>query len=204
LAGGESGEKMRSHTLEKVWTTNAGYKAVVLMFNRMGHRCGYVGVPPSHMLYKKEYSSYCPELASLVQYTKEGPVGKRGPILVFCMVGLGVEPRPDNIFDVHGGLAFSNGGDWGSNYPIPNTNLWWFGYNCGHCDDGLDYSVMPASVSRTLSVIAPRLGTIRTLEYCVAECESLAQQLDFVAIEYRKLLFRSYENGRVERGRQWE
>lgn len=36
---------------------HAGYKCVVV-FNMMGIRCGYVGIPKNHPLYGKGYSDY--------------------------------------------------------------------------------------------------------------------------------------------------
>lgn len=36
---------------------HAGYKCVVV-FTRMGHRCGYVGIPKEHPLYGKGYDEH--------------------------------------------------------------------------------------------------------------------------------------------------
>ena len=56
--------------------------------------------------------------------------------------------------DVHGGLTYSGLG----NYPAgeEHEDKWFFGYDCGHYQDDLDKC---------------------TLEYCIAQCESLAIQL---------------------------
>lgn len=58
----------------------------------------------------------------------------------------------------HGGLTYS--GD-SKSYPAISTdeeNLWWVGFDCAHYDD-----------------IASIGG--QTLEYCIQECESIANQL---------------------------
>lgn len=67
--------------------------------------------------------------------------------------------------DVHGGLTFAEGE---SDYPAESDGLWWFGYDCGHLGDGTD-SVGPMSIGLN--------GPVRSLDYCKAQCESLASQL---------------------------
>ena len=42
-------------------------------------------------------------------------------------------------FNCHEGITYSNGGK-NSNYPI-NSDLWWFGFDCGHCYDSNDYDL---------------------------------------------------------------
>jgi hypothetical protein len=37
------------HTLEKDWDYK-GYRCIVLMYNDVGHRCGYVGIPQGNPL----------------------------------------------------------------------------------------------------------------------------------------------------------
>lgn len=178
-----------SRTVEKVWTTEAGHRAVVLMYNSLGHRCGYVGLPPSHSLYQESYNEMCPKLGSLVSCTLNSPVGKRGIISVVCWDGM--KPTPEIVFDVHGGITYSDGGSWENRYPIPNTGLWWFGYDCGHAGDGRDLSVLP-SESRGFLGRYLSYDPVRSMEYCIKECESLSQQLEFANIEYQRLLFRRF------------
>jgi len=69
---------------------------------------------------------------------------------------------PEDMFDVHGGLTYSGGED---DFPV-ESDLWWFGYDCGHLGD----------VSDICSE-----GVFRDLDYCKAECESLAKQISEVA-----------------------
>jgi len=49
-------EEFRMHTVEAVWEAY-GLKCVVVAL-AVGHRCGYVGVPPSHPAYNVRYMDY--------------------------------------------------------------------------------------------------------------------------------------------------
>ena len=131
------------------------------------HRCGYVGIGPNHCLYKKGYDDNIPEqLIKKWEEIKNGPVGKRGIMDIFCY-----SMFPDNIptvsllFDVHGGITYS--GDGGGVYPANSQDIWWFGFDCGHDGDGSlsKYSFMYDTYP------------VRSQEYVEAECERLAAQL---------------------------
>lgn len=85
-------------------------------------------------------------------------------------------PNDGDWFDVHGGLTYANGN---AHYPVA-SDLWWFGYDCGHSGDG--HSPEYLEQQRTRYPHQPFMwddGTdvFRTLEYCASECESLAAQL---------------------------
>lgn len=89
--------------------------------------------------------------------------------------------------DVHGGLTYSNGGG-GSYFPI-ESDLWWFGFDCGHFDDLNDmesyeryFGDMPdymKHVERFDRTIKYRqdIATVKTQEHVEAECKRLAEQL---------------------------
>jgi hypothetical protein len=141
---------------EKTWTTESGHTAVVL-FVRDSHRCGYVGIRGSNALHGKAYGH---ELPKEYRDRLEGQaIGKRGIIPIFCM-GTKEGVPLDVWFDVHGGLTYANSG---KEYPVENDgDLWWFGFDCAHSGDKTGHS--------------PE-GEERTLEYCIAECESLSRQL---------------------------
>jgi hypothetical protein len=71
--------------------------------------------------------------------------------------------------DVHGGLT----------YAFDNQ----FGFDCAHFYDAKDHALM-SDEYRKIYEKWPRLdegGTIKTLEFCVAECEKLAAQLKELA-----------------------
>lgn len=81
---------------------------------------------------------------------------------------------PDVYFNVHGGVTYTGGGK-GSKYPV-ESDLWWFGYDCNHAGDGKDLSVVSDAL-REIKIRFPTYGIIRTTEYCIDECKSLAEQL---------------------------
>jgi hypothetical protein len=118
-------------TIEKKWTTTAGYEAEVLA-TKMGHRCGYVTVPADHPCAGKDYNEL--------------------------------------DVNVHGGLTYGNGPQ--------------FGFDCAHLYDAKD----PALMSDEFRKIYERWpsmreldGTVKTLEFCVKQCEKLAAQLKELA-----------------------
>lgn len=163
-------------TVEKDWVTEAGYRAVVIMGDR-GTRCGYVAVPAGHPLFGVDYSGQTP---NLVTPDADEEVGKRGLIPLLCAQGQ--MDRPDIVFDVHGSLTYSGGGP---KYPVEAENVWWFGYDCAHHNDAaspehveamkLKYPDKPFMWCDGSGFSNESVH--RTLDYCVAECESLAEQL---------------------------
>lgn len=153
--------------VEKDWTTRAGFRAVVIMTD-MGHRCGYVGVPETHPLYGVPYNEHCDALTFPAGET----LGKRGVISLLCAGG--EKASPEIVFDVHGGITYSGGR---GAYPV-ESGLWWFGYDCGHAGDAPSPEAVADRVARMGSVFYPSPDEVhRTLDYCVGECESLAEQL---------------------------
>lgn len=163
--------------IEKDWVTKAGLRAVVLM-GGMGHRCGYVGVPKGHLLYGTKYND---DTHALKDLADGETIGDRGIMALF--LGNSDKPgmqRPDYVFDVHGSLTFSDGGE-GSTYPVA-SDLWWFGYDCGHHGDAPSDEYL--AVKRAEN---PRLAHLwrpyddesvhRDLAFCEKQCEQLAEQL---------------------------
>lgn len=161
-----------------------GIKYVVL-FTSNGHRCGYVGIDKDNVLYEKDYSD---KLTILSKEDVEGQeIGKRGIIPLLMSFDDDEDDnsmRMDCYFDVHGGITYSGGG-LNSKYPI-ESNLWWIGFDCAHCDDGKDldlayqYELIPLEQKEAIQQIEnmyPTYGTIRTLEYVEQECKNLIDQI---------------------------
>jgi hypothetical protein len=151
-----------------------GLRCIVLAVP-MGHRCGYVGVPQGHPLHGLAYGDGSPVLKAAWEKAKEGPIGKRGILSVLLAPCEGDLPKVDSVFDVHGSITYS-GGD--NKYPVVSDGLWWFGFDCAHCDDGKDESLM----SEEYLAIHHRYpswdrGEVRTEEYVAVECIRLAEQL---------------------------
>ena len=68
---------------------------------------------------------------------------------------------------VHGGLTYAEAED----------EAWCFGYDCAHWDDAKDPALMSDEYKKAFRNWPGSGGTIKTLDFCVAECESLAKQL---------------------------
>lgn len=156
--------------VEKDWITKAGLRAVCYVCSRGGrkkHRCGYVEVPQGHPLYGVAYVDQIPQITQ--EEVASQTIGKKSPIIALTAGvnsdGDGLVRRsPDILFDVHGGLTYSGGKD---GYPVEGSTGWWFGFDCAHHDDG---EIEPD----------PRFdhgGEVRSEQYVVNECESLAAQI---------------------------
>mgnify|MGYP000849681354 FL=1 len=65
-----------------------------------------------------------------------------------------------NDFYVHGVITYSGC----EQYPVEHNGLWCFGYDCAHLGDATAFAGYSGEV-------------LRSLEYCVDQCESLADQL---------------------------
>ena len=108
-----------------------------MIFGAIGHRCGYVGIPKNHPLYGKDYSDYLE--------IKKSDVGDREVSGIFPLLGACMDEderiRIEAYFQCHGGITYAGGGEH-SDYPI-ESDLWWFGFDCGHAGDksDLDYAI---------------------------------------------------------------
>jgi hypothetical protein len=75
----------------------------------------------------------------------------------------------DVDLDVHGGLTYAGMED----------GDWWFGYDCAHLGDARDPELMSDEYKNVL--LGRKLNfdgdTVKTLDFCVNECESMAWQL---------------------------
>lgn len=80
--------------------------------------------------------------------------------------------------EVHGGLTY--GGNK-KNYPAVSEGLSWFGFDCAHLGDARDPSLMKGEYKECYDKGYLHMefegDTIKTLDYCIGECESLARQL---------------------------
>jgi len=130
---------MLNYKLEKEFEYK-GYTCVVLA-QRIGHRCGYIGIDKENACYEKDYDS--------------------------CDI------------EVHGGLTYDGGGE-NSTYPI-KSNLWWIGFDCAHSGDAKDNDIInelnEGSPNLDFLLSLNDYGEVRTLDYCVQECESVVDQL---------------------------
>lgn len=83
---------------------HCGYKCVVL-FQPMGHRCGYIGIPETHPLYGSSYGSYLD--------IKKSDIGDREISGVFQLFLACLDDderiQIDAYFQCHGGITYSGG-----------------------------------------------------------------------------------------------
>lgn len=172
---------MKDYIVEREFE-HAGYKCVVL-FSRMGHRCGYVGIPKEHPLYREDHTGH---LDMTMKDLQDMEIGKRSTISLLGQAFDDTDKvRLETYFDVHGSLTYSGGGE-NSEYPI-ESNLWWFGFDCAHYQDGKDlqlaYEKFPQhreSIKRMVEIeqMYPIDDVVlRTEEYVADECKRLAEQL---------------------------
>ena len=81
--------------------------------------------------------------------------------------------------NVHGGLTYAGCND---SYPAPSDGLWWLGYDCAHWGDVRDPSLMTPDYKELhdkglFTSALDDYGVVRSLDYCIEQCESLAKQL---------------------------
>ena len=145
---------MKSYIIEKEWISN-GLKCIVV-FQRGGYRCGYVEIPQTHPLFGKYYNNYINDSTN-------------------------VEIK--DFFNVHGGITFSE------EFSEQSANHnWFFGFDCAHWNDKFDFDLAEKYFpeEKTLYSILKSTSTnstsekdcsIKTLDYVVEQCESLAKQL---------------------------
>ena len=145
----------------------------VVVFTRMGHRCGYVGINKEHRLYGVDYGQHIKFLAK--ESVENAPIGKRGIIPIMCWDGERI--TPEIYFDVHGGITYAGSG----NYPV-DSDLWWYGFDCAHAGDRNDYNKLReyglANEKRIEEIMSWDLeGVTRSQDYVEQECKNLADQL---------------------------
>ncbi len=132
----------------------------IVLATDMGHRCGYVEVRAKHPLYKLYYSDRSEKLKYALKKRKKKPMGEQPSfaVMISCLSGK-IEPSPDVVFEVHGGITFSNHGKEG--YPVKSKG-WWFGFDASHCDDAKDPMLMNEEWKKIGNHF--RNGVVRTKE----------------------------------------
>jgi hypothetical protein len=156
--------------------------------------CGYVGVGPEHPLFGLPVNHPLKLPPSWFEGRKfdQG----LGPMDLFIHIMSGAKSIDDATpicvaFHVHGGC------NWAAEH-VPGSEpdgRWWFGFDCGHAGDiapntGNEAKFMremvesmPEHVRETMRdiVFRQREGVYRDQPYVVAECQSLAAQLNAYA-----------------------
>lgn len=87
----------------------------------------------------------------------------------------------------HCGLTYSDSGLHNQD----DTDIWWIGFDCGHCCDGYDVETAKKLFADNESVLRQILmyehtgyyatcnkeNPVRTLEYCMEQCKSIVDQI---------------------------
>lgn len=163
-----------------------GYECVVAL-QRLGHRCGYVGIPESHPLYRKNCTDYLE--------IKKDDLGDREVSGIFQLLSASLDKderiKIEAYFQCHGGITYSGGGK-NSNYPV-KSDLWWFGFDCGHAGDKPDFDAVFSKFTGDmkdfirLKELSDELlidgEVIRSEQYVTDECKKLAEQLKEFEVE---------------------
>lgn len=154
----------------------------VVIFGSNGYRCGYVGVDENSPLYGMNASDSIE--VDMTEFRKE-PLGKRG---VLAVLSLAFRDEQDSVplsayFDVHGGITYAAGDFY---YPVKSM-YWWFGFDCGHNNDGIDLDTVKENWGRNPIIMNSvrilercnpyRDFPVRSKEYCEEECKSLTNQI---------------------------
>jgi hypothetical protein len=117
-----------------------GLDCLIVRSLTTGGLCGYVGVPEGHPLYETPYNKPVALLAGMLAERMNKPLGETPgmTILLGLMCGEFPQERPDVVFDVHGGLTYSDhcyGHICHDPAPGRPDTVWWFGFDCGHSGD---------------------------------------------------------------------
>lgn len=92
------------------WVDEVAGLDCLIVRNRGGALCGYVGVPGGHPLFGVGYSTEVEVLGAALESRKERPVGENpGMAVMLAMLGGEIKASPETVFEVHGGLTFADG-----------------------------------------------------------------------------------------------
>lgn len=132
---------------DRVEFESEGFPCLIVRHEASGHLCGYVAVPPGHPWHGKTES---------YSWDDDGNA-----------IDGGLDVR------VHGGVsyaAFCDGNVCHVPKPGEPDDVWWIGFDMGHCDD-----LSPLMHSQKWFANIPTV-VYRTIQYVRAECESVARQ----------------------------
>jgi hypothetical protein len=81
--------------------------------------------------------------------------------------------------NVHSGITYSDGGT-DSDYPVI-SDLWWLGFDCGHCCDGIDVQLVrqlaPKQFIQSRLYSIDQTLQVRTKEYVESQLRSMVEQI---------------------------
>lgn len=164
---------------------STGLPCLVVRNSSGGNWCGYVGVGLNHPLYEVEYSKGSKALKQALERRKQEPIGENPSfaVLTACALGGELDPDPETVFQVHGGITYSDHCQGRICHEVEAGEedlVWWFGFDCGHWND---YAPGTDAFLKSQGLGGLTHGTYRTLEYAKSQCQKLAEQLREVATD---------------------
>lgn len=130
----------------------------LIVLNTIGHRCGYVAIPPSHPFNNTPLEKY--EFAG-----KTREHYNYDQLDIDCHGGLTYMDREHSLKDL---------------LPIP-CNDFWIGFDCGHCFDASDTDAMKVyfgdDADAPFKSSVWREGVVRSYEYVEVVCKHIIDQL---------------------------
>ncbi len=167
----------QKYIIEKEWTLG-DYSACVV-FNRIGHRCGYVGVNINSIFHGK---SYMDEIDINID-ANTIKLGKKSPIQLF--LSHTDQPRLVDLIDCHGGLTYNGKPYFNSSDDVK----WYFGFDCAHYRDSNDINSLKKyfpnyEITEFDTICNFPNSEVRTLEFCINECNSIISQLETLNVFY--------------------
>lgn len=133
--------------VEKVWETLHGHNAVVIITG-MGTRNGYIVLGKNHILYG----------VSAVQPFSIADSNKTWNI--------------ENYLNPHGGVTYCGGSP---GVPVfKEEETWWIGFDCSHSGDAPSLAYIPTPTELNWN---SRRGIVRSLPYCMNECELMSEHI---------------------------
>ena len=143
-----------SYIVEHYFTADNGLTCYVILSNA-GFRCGYVEAPPTLVNFPYYESNI--HLEDITPFT-----------YILTPIQLAI-----NNIDVHGGVTFSGNLEFSSAYL--------FGFDCKHYLDAPDLAALEANKDKFDTIDTTNTynkdRTVRTLDFVISECISLANQL---------------------------
>jgi len=162
------------------WTDEATGRPCLIVRNQLGGLCGYVGIDKTHPLFEKPYSTEVP----MPEGFMDAEIGKRSPMMMLFLAFReegSTTVRIDSVFDVHGGITYSDKCQDDHEYGRgichlvdegEDDDIWWFGFDCGHHLD-----VLPGMLARFPEMYGGDERSYRDVAYVKEECARFAKQL---------------------------
>ena len=128
------------------------YSFLILKNDTLGTLCGYVGIPESHIFYRKHYNQYLDECSDYIVYRKgEG------------------QSSIESLLSVHGGVTFT-----GNTLEGMDPHLWYIGFDCAHAGDLILY--LPLNIRSWDDVFRDEIYVMKELESLLEQLKMIQEK----------------------------